>query len=87
MLICPLSSCPVGKLWKWNAYFMEMDDVLMKDECLKGGHAEKLITPLLSGPNTCYPFPGISVSVCAWTMCVCVCVCVERKQKKKRPRQ
>lgn len=61
---------------------MEMDDVFMKDECLKGGHAEKLITPLLSGPNTCYPFPGISVSdVHGLSVCVC------GKRKKKRPRQ
>lgn len=63
---------------------MEMDDVFMKDDCLKGGHAEKLITPLLSGPNICYPFPGLSVNV----MCMdCVCLCVsgwKEKEKEKK---
>lgn len=62
---------------------MEMNDVFMEDECLKEGHTEKLITPLLSGPNTCYPFPGISV--CDVHEQVCMGVCGERK--KKMPRQ
>lgn len=72
-VICPLFFCPVGKLWKWTAYSMEMDTVFMKDECLKGAHTEELITLLLSGPNTCHPFCRI-----------CVCACMWRKKKESQ---
>lgn len=67
-----LFSCPAAKLSKWNACFMEMDDVFMKHECLKGVHTVKLITYFLSESNTCYLFPEISVdSLCMRKICVC----------------
>lgn len=50
----------------------------MKDECLKGRLAEKLITPLLSGPNICYPFPQNICDMHGQSVCICV------RQKKRR---
>ena len=74
---CSLFSCSVAEHCR-----MEVDDVVVKDQCMKVGQTEKLITPSYRSPTHVIHSPEYIQMLCVWAKFVCVCENKEKEEDK-----